>query len=84
MQELFISDPIPHSILSSLLGLSVRVKRLGLGTGAAAGLTDDFFDEVLHNNKFDNLRKAFSAIIERFNEIINYLKKQKKDLKKCS
>ena len=71
LQELFISDPIPHSILSSLLGLSVRAKRLGLGTGAAAGLTDDFFDEVLHNNKFENLRKASLTIIEGFIEIIN-------------
>lgn len=56
LEELFISDPIPQSILSCLLGLSISVKRLGLGTGAAAGLTDDFFDEVLHNNKFVNLR----------------------------
>ena len=74
-QELFISDPIPCSILCSLLGLCVSVRRLGLGTGAAAGLTDDFFDEVLHNNKFTNLRKASLATL-MMNDLVRYEEKK--------
>jgi len=56
LEDLLISDPIPHSILFSLLSLSVNIKSLNLGTGAAAGLTDEFFQEVFHNNSFNNLR----------------------------